>query len=288
MENKNESNPFQYKTTLQIKGKLIDISSPRVMGIINLSPDSFYSASRQKNNAKLLSLMEKMLSEGADFIDIGAFSSRPGAQLISKEEELERLIPALQSLVQHFPNANISIDTYRASIAEIAVSEGAVMINDISGGRFDDQMFPTIAKLKVPYILMHMQGDPENMQKHPQYKDVVKEVYRFFTEQINQLREHMIQDLILDIGFGFGKELKHNYQLMKQLSHFHSLGYPLLVGLSRKKMIQKLIDEHADAALNATTAAHMIALINGASILRVHDVKEAKEAISVYNYYQKM
>ena len=228
-----------------------------------------------------------MLTEGADIIDLGAFSSRPNADLISFEEEKKRLLSPLQKLVQEFPSTVISVDTYRSKIAELSIFEGASIINDISGGNLDESMFETIAKLKVPYVLMHMKGTPKTMQQNPEYKDVFKEIYKGFSEKLQKLTALGANDIILDVGFGFGKTLKHNYTLLKKLNSFHSLQRPVLAGISRKGMIQKVIHASAADSLNGTTAAHVLALQNGANILRVHDVKAAKEAIQIVSYYQK-
>ena len=287
MQMNDENNSFQANYTIQVQGKLFDFSTTKVMGIVNLTPDSFYSGSRFQQEEVVLKQVEKMLEEGADFIDLGAFSSRPGAEMITEEEEKERLIPALQSIAKKFPTCCISVDTYRSEIAKAAVNEGASVINDISAGSFDSKMFSTIAQLKVPYIIMHMQGEPKTMQNKPNYKNVVNEVYYFFSEKLKQLNELKVNDVLLDVGFGFGKSLTHNYSLLKNLNFFQQLERPMLIGLSRKGMIQKVIDTDAAGALNGTTAAHVLALIGGATILRVHDVKEAKQAVDIVNFYQK-
>jgi len=287
MQMNDENNSFQANYTIQVKGKLMDFSTTKVMGIVNLTPDSFHVESRFQNEENILKQVEEMLAEGADFIDLGAFSSRPGAEMISEEEEKERLIPALQSIVKKFPSCCISIDTYRSEVAKIAVNEGAAIINDISAGTFDSKMFSTIAQLHVPYIIMHMQGEPKSMQQNPTYNDVVNEVYYFFSQQLKQLNELKVNDVILDVGFGFGKRLEHNYSLLKNMNFFQQLERPLLAGLSRKGMIQKVLDIDAAGALNGSTAAHVLALLNGVNILRVHDVKEAKQAIDIVNFYQK-
>ena len=286
MKMKNENSPFQNKSSLRVKGKLMDLSTPKVMGIINLTPDSFYAESRVQQEKALKIRVEKMLKEEVDIVDLGGFSSRPGAELIDETEELQRLIPAIKCIVGDFPELIISVDTYRANVAEIAVDNGAAIINDISGGLYDERMFECIAKLKVPYVLMHLKGEPKNMQSQAEYDNVVTSVFHFFNQQITLLRDLNVSDVILDVGFGFAKDLSHNYQLLKNLAYFGALGCPLLVGLSRKKMIQKVIDVPIEDSLNGTTAAHMISLLNGASILRVHDVKEAKEVVKLFNYYQ--
>jgi dihydropteroate synthase len=287
MQMNDENSSFRTNYSIQVNGKLIDFSTAKVMGIVNLTPNSFFEGSRFQQEAALLKQVEKMLVDGADFIDLGAFSSRPNAKMISLEEEKKRLLPALKSILSSFPESCISVDTYRSEIAKIATHEGVSIINDISAGSFDSKMFETIAQLKVPYIIMHMQGEPRNMQDKPTYENVVNEVYYFFSEKLKQLNELKVNDVILDVGFGFGKSLSHNYTLLKQLNFFKNLERPILVGLSRKGMIQKVINTSADEALNGSTAAHVLSLIEGANILRVHDVKEAKQAIDIVNFYQK-
>ncbi len=287
MQLTHENSPFELNYSLNCKGTLVDLSTPKVMGILNLTPDSFFDGGRYQEEDRLLKQAEKLLEDGADFLDLGAFSSRPGAKLITESEEAERLIPALKALVKHFPKVLFSIDTYRSSIAKKAVEEGACMINDISGGKFDEQMFATISDLKVPYVMMHIQGKPENMQDKPTYDNVVKELFIYFKSQLDRLHALGVQDVIVDPGFGFGKTLAHNYQILKNMRHFQQLKVPILAGLSRKGMIQKVIQADAQHALNGTTAANVLALLNGANILRVHDAKEAKEAIQIVDYYQK-
>lgn len=288
MNLKYENTLFKNNYSIQINGKLMDFSTARVMGILNLTPDSFYDGGKYIYNEQLiLSQVEKMLAEGADIIDIGAFSSKPGSRLITIEEEEARLLPVLQSIKKLFPEVILSVDTVRAEIAKKSVESGASIINDISAGKYDDKMFETVAKLNVPYILMHMQGDPENMQVKPTYKSVYNEVFHFFTEKLHQLNKVGVKDVILDPGYGFGKNLTHNYELLKMQKGLHRLNCPLLIGLSRKGMIQKVLDVSANEALNGTTTANVIALLNGANILRVHDVKAAKEAVRIVDYYQK-
>ena len=265
----------------------MDFSTPKIMGIVNLTPDSFFEGSRFQTEKGILSQVEKMIREGADIIDLGSFSSRPNADLISQEKEQKRLIAPLKSIVKEFPHVVLSIDTYRSDIAHQSIQEGAHLINDISGGNFDPRMFETVQQLKVPYILMHMQGEPKTMQHAPVYEDIFTEIYHSFSERLANLVQLGIKDVILDVGFGFGKSLEHNYTLLKKLRYFHSLECPILVGLSRKGMIQKVIHENAENALNGTTAAHVLALQNGANILRVHDVKAAKEACQIVDFYQK-
>jgi len=269
--------------TINCKGTLIDLSTPKVMGILNITPDSFFDGGKYKNDTDILNQTEKMLSEGATFIDIGAYSSRPGAQHISEDEELRRIIPIVELLVQKFPDIIISIDTFRSTIAEETVQAGAAIINDISGGNMDKKMFETVAQLQVPYILMHMQGTPQNMQQNPTYTNIVTELISFFAEKIFQLRQLRLNDIIIDVGFGFGKTMAHNYELLQKLSLFKNLDVPVLTGVSRKSMLYKLLEISPQEALNATTVANTIALLNGIQILRVHDVKEAMEAIQITN-----
>lgn len=267
--------------TINCKGTLIDFSTPRVMGILNITPDSFFDGGRYKNESTILRQVEKMLLEGATFIDVGAYSSRPGATHISEAEELLRIVPVIELLVREFPNIIISVDTFRSAVAEQTIDAGAAMINDISGGNMDNNMFCTIGKLRVPYVMMHMLGTPQNMQKNPIYEDVTQEVISFFAEKIYRLHQLQVNDVLIDVGFGFGKTIEHNYELLKNLDLFKSIDCPLLVGVSRKSMLYKPLKINAEEALNATTSAHTIALLKGANILRVHDVKEATEAIKI-------
>lgn len=269
--------------TINCKGNLIDVSSPKVMGILNITPDSFYDGGKYKNEADILSQTEKMLLEGATFIDVGAYSSRPGAAHISEKEELKRILPVIELLVKYFPKIIISVDTFRSKIAKETIENGSAMINDISGGKMDEKMFQTVAKLQVPYILMHMLGTPQNMQQNPVYEDVTKDIIRFFSEQIYKLHQLKVNDIIIDVGFGFGKTMQHNYEILNNLSLFKILDAPILAGISRKSMLYKPLKINANEALNATTVANTIALLNGANILRVHDVKEAMEAIKIVN-----
>lgn len=258
------------------------------MGVLNLTPDSFYDGGLYKNTTAVLNKVGLMLQEGAAIIDIGAYSSRPNAQHISLKEEQKRLLPTLKSIVKEYPKVSISIDTFRSEIAKNSIQEGAHIINDISGGNMDANMFKTIAELNVPYILMHMQGVPQTMQNAPNYRDVASEVQLFFYNKLKELEKIGIQDVILDVGFGFGKSLEQNYQLLHHLHDFKELKKPLLVGLSRKSMLYKTLGTTPNEALNATTIAHTIALLNGANILRVHDVKEAVEVLTIINQYKKV
>jgi len=273
---------FHKKTTLNAGGKLIDLGSPKVMGIINLTPDSFYADSRKQDIEAILLQAEKMLTEGATFLDLGAYSSRPGAEDISVQREMDRLLPAVEAIVAKFPDAVLSIDTFRSQVAEAAVNAGAHIINDISGGELDADMFATVARLQVPYILMHMKGNPQNMVQQATYENVFDEVFDYFTDKYHQLKKLGIKDVIIDPGFGFAKKSKHSYELMRRLQDFNVLQLPILVGISRKTMIYNLLGNTADEALNGTTALNAIALTKGANILRVHDVKEAVEAVKIW------
>lgn len=273
---------FGNKLTINCKGNLLSLAHPKVMGIVNVTPDSFYDGGQNNSIDRAIKICKKHLEEGATFLDIGGYSSRPGAQHITEQVELGRVIPVIRAIVQTFPTAIISIDTFRSKVAEEAIEAGACMINDISAGNLDPTMFSLIAQLNVPYVLMHMQNGPVTMQANPSYDNVVLEVGHFFSKKINALRVLGVNDILLDVGFGFGKTIDHNYQLLKELTHFKLFELPLLVGLSRKSMLYKSLDIDPKYALNATTAAHMIALQNGAKILRVHDVREAMEAIQVF------
>jgi len=268
--------------SINCNGKLVDLSSPKVMGILNITPDSFFDGGKYSDKQAILSKVKKMLNDGATFIDVGAYSSRPGAKHISEEEELHRIIPVLKLLIQTFPQILISVDTFRSNVANECIKNGACIINDISAGSLDKNMFPTIAKLQVPYIIMHMQGSPQNMQQNPTYKDVTQELLFYFSKKLVELRNLGINDIVADVGFGFGKTVEHNYQLLKNLERFKNLEIPLLAGLSRKSMLFKPLGISPEQALNATTSANTIALQNSASILRVHDVKEAIETIKIF------
>jgi dihydropteroate synthase len=273
------------KKLLNCRGRLLDLSTPVVMGILNITPDSFFDGGKHADEKNMISHCEKMLTEGATIIDVGAQSTRPKAKLISAEEEWKRLGPAIKSLRNKFPEAVFSVDTFYSSVAANAISEGADMINDVSGGTMDDKMFDIIARLNVPYIVMHMQGTPQTMQQNPQYGNVVKEVMDFFAERINKLESLGVNDVLIDIGFGFGKTQEHNYQLLNGLDLFKWFEKPLVVGLSRKSMVGKVLGIKAEEALNGTTVLNTIALQKGASILRVHDIREAKEAIQLVKMY---
>jgi len=273
---------FQKKVTLNAGGKLIDLSTPKVMGIINVTPDSFFAGSRKTNLNDAVFMAQKMLDDGADFLDIGAYSSRPGATDISPQEETDRLLPVIEAIVKRFPQAVLSVDTFRALVAEVAVNAGAQIINDISGGDLDAQMFKTVAKLQVPYILMHMKGTPQNMQEKTQYEGVFAEVFDYFTEKVYRLKQLHVHDVVLDPGFGFAKTKEQSFELLRQMQSFELLQLPVLVGISRKGMIYKTLNGTAETALNGTMVLNTIALMNGASVLRVHDVKEAVEAVELF------
>ncbi len=266
---------------INCNGKLIDLSSPKVMGILNSTPDSFYDGGKYTDGDAMLFQVEKMLREGATFIDIGAYSSRPDAMHIDEQEELKRILPIVTVLVKEFPEILISIDTFRSKVAKECVHLGACMINDISGGTMDTSLFSTVAELQVPYILMHMRGTPQTMQNDTRYDDLIKDLIYYFSEKIQQLRALNVNDIILDVGFGFGKTPEQNYKLLQNLQLFEVLELPMLAGLSRKSMLYKLLNTTPQKALNATTSANTIALLNGASIVRVHDVKEAIETIKI-------
>ncbi len=272
---------------INCKGKLIDLSTPKVMGVLNLTPDSFYDGGKLKGDTAIVVHTERMLEEGATFIDVGGYSSRPNAQHISEKEELKRVIPVIKLLLKEFPDTLISIDTFRSKVAEESIALGACMINDISAGAMDVEMFTTIAKLQVPYIIMHMQGTPETMQNNPSYSDIVHDIILYFSNKTAQLRALGVNDIIVDVGFGFGKTLEQNYKLLKELALFKNLDVPILTGISRKSMLYKLLETTPDNVLNATTVANTIALMNGSNIIRVHDVKEANEAIKIVQLLKK-
>ncbi|SFV27919.1 dihydropteroate synthase [Thermoflavifilum thermophilum] len=278
---------FRNIWTLNCAGRLLVIDQPLIMGIINITEDSFYAGSRHMQTDDILRTAETMLQQGAAILDLGAQSTRPGAQPISADEEWQRLQPAIAALKKHFPEAYLSVDTYYASVARRAVDAGAEIINDISAGNMDQDMIATVATLRVPYVIMHMQGTPATMQLNPHYEDVVKEITAFFIEKVAICRQVGIHDLIVDPGFGFGKNLQHNYTLLRHLHVFHVMDLPLLVGISRKSMIYRLLGTTSEQALNGTTALHMLALEQGAHILRVHDVREANEVIRLWSYYHE-
>lgn len=273
--------------TINCKGELIDLGSPKIMGILNLTPDSFFDGGKYKNETEILAQTEKMLNEGATFIDVGAYSSRPDAEDISEAKELKRLLPVLELLVKKFPEILISVDTFRSPVAEKAISAGAAIINDISAGNLDEEMMKVVAKLKVPYIMMHMRGTPKTMKTLTDYDNVVLDVLRYFSEKIQKALELGISDLIIDPGFGFAKNISQNFEMLQHLEVFKNLELPVLVGLSRKSTIYKTLKISPKESLNGTTTLNSVALHKGASILRVHDVKEAKECVLLMNELRK-
>jgi dihydropteroate synthase len=273
--------------TLNCKGRLLVVDKPLVMGIINVTPDSFFGGSRFSAIDEIVGQVEKMINDGADIIDIGGQSTRPGSELISADEEIKRVIPPIKAIVEKFPKAFISIDTFYSKVAINAVNAGATIVNDISAGSMDNKMIETVAGLKVPYILMHMKGTPQSMQQNAVYKNVTGEVLDFFIAKTNALKKAGITDIIIDPGFGFAKTIDNNFELLKNLSVFKMLDKPILVGISRKSTIYKTLGINADEALNGTTVLNTISLMNGASILRVHDVREAKEAVTLFSTMNK-
>lgn len=275
------------KITLNCKGQLLSLEKPIVMGILNVTPDSFYDGGQYTANSSILQQAEKMLTSGAKIIDIGGMSSRPGAKIIDTPEELKRVIPAIEQIIKAFPDTIISIDTIRSEVAKVAIEAGASIINDISAGKLDTNFYQTVADLDVPYILMHMLGKPENMQDKPVYEDITLTILDFFIKEVGKLRKLGVKDIILDPGFGFGKTIDHNYQLLQKMHTFQILDLPILAGISRKSMIYKLLGTTPQAALNGTTALNMVALQQGAKILRVHDVQEAVETINLYLQLEK-
>jgi dihydropteroate synthase len=278
-----EDTLFPPKITLQIKGKLFALNEPWIMGIINSTPDSFYDKSRTSGKEEdFLEKAAQMIEDGAHILDIGGYSSRPGAAPVSEKEELKRVIHVIKSIKDRFPDNLVSIDTFRSEVAKEAVMAGADIVNDISGGELDRQMLDTVGGLGVPYICMHMKGTPQSMQNFSDYVDMEKEIQYFFSEKVNKCKKAGIKDVILDIGLGFSKTLEQNYELIKNFSYFKSIQLPVLIGVSRKSMIYKLLKISPEEALNGTTALHMATLINGANILRVHDVKEANETLKLY------
>lgn len=272
---------FSTKKTLNIRGIPHIIEHPWIMGILNLTPDSFYVGSRVKSESQILSGVEKMVVEGADLIDLGGYSSRPGASEVPLDIELQRVVPAIQSIIKRFPDSLISVDTFRPEVARQAVEAGAIMVNDISGGLHDEKMAVTIAKLKVPYVVMHMRGNSQNMNSLTNYDNLLKEIAVYFNRRISLLKELGVSDIILDPGFGFAKTIDQNYELLRNLSYFEFLEFPLLVGLSRKSMIFKKLGIDSEDALNGTTVLNTWAVLKKASILRVHDVKEAKQIVEL-------
>lgn len=282
MSFKNTVLPVQ--TTLQAKGRLLDISTPVVMGILNATPDSFYNLGRDSDTDSILRNAERMLNEGAAILDIGGASTKPGSTIIAADEELKRVLPAIEALNNHFPEAWLSVDTYHSKVATEAVLAGASIINDVSSGSIDSNIIATVAQLQVPYIAMHMQGTPATMQQNPLYNNVTQDILDYLKEMVDKCEAAGIKDIIIDPGFGFGKTLEHNYELLRNMHTMHIIGKPVLAGISRKGMIWKVLDTNPDGALNGTTALHMVALQQGANILRAHDVKEATETIKLYKW----
>jgi dihydropteroate synthase len=268
--------------TVNCKGNLVDLGTPRVMGIINITPDSFYDGGKYKDESEIVAQAETMLINGASFIDLGAYSSRPGADHVSENEELARIIPVVKLLLKTFPDILISIDTFRSKVADECLAHGAAMINDISAGTLDPKIFEIVGKYQAPYIMMHMKGTPASMQDMTNYKDLLKEMLYYFSEKVALARTYGINDIIIDPGFGFAKTLEQNYEVLRKFKLLHALDLPILTGVSRKSMIYKLLETTPKNALNGSTALHMYALANGSQILRVHDVKEAMECVHIF------
>jgi dihydropteroate synthase len=278
-----QNNAFYSNITWNLKGRLYTLERPRVMGILNLTPDSFYAGSRLTRETDVLQRATRMIADGADLLDIGGYSTRPGAANVEEEEEIRRVIPTLRLLHNQFPDIPLSIDTFRSDVARKAVEAGASLVNDVSGGEADARMMETVAELNVPYILMHMRGTPETMNALAVYDDLIKEMLDYFHARVHRLRSLGVKDIVLDPGFGFAKNVGHNFTVLREMRSFQTFGLPLLAGLSRKSMIWRTLKMQPEDALNGTTALHMVALMNGASILRVHDVKEARECIQLFN-----
>jgi dihydropteroate synthase len=283
-----ENNYFKKKRSILYDGELVMLNRPLIMGILNVTSDSFYDGGRFFSLENATQHAEQLISEGADIIDVGAYSTRPGAADVSEQDEIQRLLPVVKEIKEKFPKAMISIDTFRAKVAQTIVDEtGDCIINDISGGTLDKEMFGTVARLKVPYILMHIQGTPATMQQNPEYTNVTKEVIKDLSEKVYRLHELGVNDVIIDPGFGFGKTIDHNYELFNHLDAFRFFELPVLVGISRKSMIYKLFGNTPAESLNGTSVLNTLALIGGADILRVHDVKEAAEAVSIYEQLKR-
>ena len=272
--------------TINCNGRLIDLNEPKIMGILNTTPNSFYDGGSSQSMDLILDKVEKYLSEGADILDIGGYSTKPAAEEVSEQEEIDRTAPVIEAISTKYPETIISVDTFRGNVAREAVNAGASIINDVSGWELDENMFPAIVDLNVPYILMHMKGTPQTMQNEPEYNDVTLEVNEYFAKKIAQLKAAKVKDIILDPGFGFAKTLEHNYELFSKMEALGFGEFPLLVGISRKSMIYKLVDSTPQEALNGTSVLNMVALQKGAKILRVHDVKAAKETLQIYNALQ--
>ena len=273
--------------TINLNGNLMDLSTPKIMGILNVTPDSFYDGGMFDSNKKILDHVEKMLTDGADIIDVGGYSSRPGAKEVKLKDEIKRVVPTIELIKKEFNETTISVDTFRSEVALQAVNSGASIINDISGGDLDPNMFNCVAELNVPYIIMHMQGNPKNMQNNPLYENVIVEIIENLSKKVFNATEAGVIDVIIDPGFGFGKTIEHNYKILSELSFFKELDCPILVGLSRKSMIYRLLEEKPENVLNGTTCLNTVSILNGANILRVHDVKEAKEVVKLTNFLNK-
>ena len=273
--------------TINLNGNLMDLSTPKIMGILNVTPDSFYDGGMFDSNKKILDHVEKMLTDGADIIDVGGYSSRPGAKEVKLKDEIKRVVPTIELIKKEFNETTISVDTFRSEVALQAVNSGASIINDISGGDLDPNMFNCVAELNVPYIIMHMQGNPKNMQNNPLYENVIVEIIENLSKKVFEATEAGVIDVIIDPGFGFGKTIEHNYKILRELSFFKELDCPILVGLSRKSMIYSLLEEKPENVLNGTTCLNTVSILNGANILRVHDIKEAKEVIKLTNFLNK-
>ncbi|MBO0329175.1 dihydropteroate synthase [[Muricauda] lutisoli] len=267
--------------TINCKGELVDLKTPKVMGILNLTPDSFFDGGKYKDEASILNQVEYMLKNGAAFIDMGAYSSRPGAEHVPEEEELKRMVPVIELILKKFPDTIISVDTFRSKVAAESIEHGAAIINDIAAGNLDQVMFDTIAEYQVPYIMMHMKGTPQSMQKEATYDDLINDIRFYFSEKVKETTAKKINDIIIDPGFGFAKTTAQNYTLLNHLDIFQTFGLPILIGLSRKSMVYKVLESSPKEALNGTTALHTIALLKGANIIRAHDVKEAVECVKL-------
>ena len=281
MKSSFENNFFSTNKTLNLNGRLVDLRTPRIMGILNVTPDSFYDGNRYTSETDILKQVEKMLTDGAAFIDVGGYSTRPGADEISADEEKNRVLKAVKNISREFPDAFISVDTFRSEVVRAAIGEGAHLVNDVSGGSLDEAMFKTVAELKVPYILMHMRGTPQTMNKLVVYENLLKDIMDFFHEKIFTLQQLGVKDIIVDPGFGFAKTVEQNFELLSKIDHFNILGKPILAGLSRKSMIWRTLGITPEEALIGTTSLNTVALLKGASLLRVHDVKQAAEAIQL-------
>lgn len=281
MKSAPETNFFSANTLLNVRGNLLDLSQPRIMGILNVTPDSFFDGGQYLSTDAVVAQAEKMLLAGATFIDVGGYSTRPGAEVVTIEEEIKRVVPAIRRIMKVFPQALLSIDTFRSEVAKAAIAEGACIINDVSGGEADAQMFATAGALKVPYILMHMRGTPQTMNQQTDYQNILKEMAEYFQQRILSLEQHGVKDIILDPGIGFAKTVQQNFELLHHLKYFRIFNQPLLVGVSRKSLIWRTLKITPEEALNGTSVLNTVALMKGASILRVHDVKEAMETIQL-------